>query len=87
MADVQVRYVERLGTGHDDSTHLAGANWKWSVDKVIQSITNKTNTFYALVNGKRANVGVVNGAHGKYVRTHADGAWNDNLLALPARVA
>jgi len=21
-------------------------------------------------------------SHGKYVRTHADGKWNDNLLAL-----
>ena len=31
----------------------------------------------------RANVGVVNGPSGKYVRTYADGKWNDNLLALP----
>ena len=36
----------------------------------------------SLVNGKRANVGVVNGPNGKYVRTYADGVWNDNLLAL-----
>ena len=47
------------------------------------SIEAKTNTFYTLVGGKRADVGVVNGANGKYVRTYADGVWNDNLLALP----
>ncbi|WP_375166828.1 DUF3892 domain-containing protein [Bradyrhizobium sp. CCGB20] len=33
--------------------------------------------------GKRAEVGVVDGSNGKYVRTHADGYYNDNLLALP----
>jgi hypothetical protein len=27
-------------------------------------------------------VAVVNGPNGKYVRTHADGKWNDNLLAI-----
>jgi hypothetical protein len=32
--------------------------------------------------GAPANVAVVNGPNGQYLRTHADGAWNDNLLAL-----
>ena len=50
---------------------------------MVESIDNGTNTFYTLVNGKRANVGVVNGPNGKYVQTHADGQWNNNLLALP----
>ena len=50
---------------------------------MIESINSGSNTFYTLVNGKRADVGVVNGANGQYVRTHADGYWNDNLLALP----
>jgi hypothetical protein len=36
--------------------------------------------------GNRAEVGVVTPAHGvKYLRTHADGRWTDNLLALPRR--
>ena len=30
-----------------------------------------------------AMIVVVNGPRGKYVRTDADGYWNDNLLALP----
>jgi hypothetical protein len=86
MADVQVRCVNKTSTGHEHITHLGGANWKWTVEQVVQSIEGKTNTFYTLVNGKRANVGVVQGAHRKYVRTFADGVWNDNLLALPACV-
>lgn len=36
----------------------------------------------ARVGGTRANVGVVDGPRGPYVRTYADGKWNDNLLAL-----
>jgi hypothetical protein len=50
---------------------------------VIASIEAKSNTFYTLVNGNRGDIGVVDGANGKYVRTYADGKWNDNLLSLP----
>jgi len=50
---------------------------------VIDSIEGKTNTFYTNVNGSRGNIGVVDGANGKYLRTYADGKWNDNLLSLP----
>lgn len=36
--------------------------------------------------GNRADVGVVTPRSGpKYLRTHADGKWTDNLLALPRR--
>jgi uncharacterized protein DUF3892 len=86
MPDVQVRCVNTLGNTHEHITHLGGANWKWTLQQVVESIEQRTNTFHTLVNGKRADVGVVNGAHGKYVRTYADGVWNDNLLALPACV-
>jgi hypothetical protein len=40
-----------------------------------------------MVGGNRADVGVLDGPYGKYVRTYADGKWNDNLLALPECVA
>ncbi|ANS66466.1 hypothetical protein SLINC_4242 [Streptomyces lincolnensis] len=34
--------------------------------------------------GNRADVGVVTPSHGaKYLRTHADGVWTNNLLELP----
>ena len=29
-------------------------------------------------------IGVVNGQNGKYLKTYADGNYNDNLLSLPA---
>lgn len=39
---------------------------------------------YTLVNSKRADVGVKTSSSGrKYLQTHADGYWNNNLLALP----
>ena len=52
---------------------------------MIASIDMKTNTFYTLDprTGKRADIGVVRPTgRDAYVRTHADGVWNDNLLAM-----
>jgi hypothetical protein len=89
MADVQVKCINKQPRNdtHEGITHLGGAGWKWTRATVIQSIENKTNTFYTHVNGKRAYVAVVDGPNGKYVRTHADNSWNDNLLALVECVA
>jgi hypothetical protein len=85
MADVQVTCITKpnRNSPHESITHLGGSNWYWTRQQVITSIEAKTNTFYTMVGGTRANVAVVEGANGKYVRTHADGKWNDNLLALP----
>jgi hypothetical protein len=84
MADTQVTCINKVPRDdpHEGITHLGGAAWRWTRQQVIDSIEAKSNTFYTLVGGKRANVGVVNGPHGKYVQTHADGQWNNNLLAL-----
>jgi hypothetical protein len=50
----------------------------------VDSINAGTNTFYTQdQSGNRSNIGVVQGQSGQYVRTHANGVWNDNLLALP----
>jgi hypothetical protein len=89
MADAQVTCINKLNRNspHEGITHLGGSNWKWSREDVIRSIENKSNTFFTQVNGKRADIGVVNGVNGKYLRTHADGQWNDNLLALMECVA
>ncbi len=89
MADVQVKCINKLprDNTHEGITHLGGDGWKWTRQQVITSIEAKTNTFYTKVNGVRANVAVVEGKFGKYVRTHADGKWNDNLLALYECVA
>ena len=84
MADVQVTCISKQprDNPHEGITHLGGATWMWTRQQVINSLKAGSNTFYTLVGGKRAEVGVVNGPHGEYVRTHADGYWNDNLLAL-----
>jgi hypothetical protein len=70
MGDVRVRCVnkEPRQDPHHGITHLGGDNWKWSRAQVIASIEAGTNTFFTLVNGIRANVAVVAGPYGKYVR-------------------
>jgi hypothetical protein len=85
MADAQITCINKQPrtNPHEGITHLGGANWKWTRQQVIISIEQRTNMFHTMVAGKRAEVGVVDGPNGKYVRTHADGYYNDNLLALP----
>ncbi|WP_313452002.1 DUF3892 domain-containing protein [Brevundimonas sp.] len=88
MADVQVSCIKKQPRNdpYEGITHLGGTGgggWKWTRQEVISSIESKTNTFYTLVNGNRGDIGVVNGQNGKYLRTYADGKWNDNLLSLP----
>lgn len=85
MADARVTCITKpdRDSKHESITHLGGQGWHWTRQQVVSSIESKTNTFHTLVNGKRAEVGVVDGPNGKYLRTYADGVWNDNLLALP----
>src|SRR6266568_1555677 len=42
-------------------THLGGPTWKWTRQEVIDSIHRRDNSFFTFVNGKRANIAVVNG--------------------------
>jgi len=85
MADVQVTCINKRPRDdtHEGITHLGSQTWRWTRQQVINSIKAAENTFYTLVNGERANIAVVDGPTGPYLRTHADGQWNDNLLALP----
>jgi hypothetical protein len=87
LVDVQVSCINKTDTNsrHEGITHLGNptAGWKWTSAQVITSIEDGTNTFYTLVQGKRADIGVIYGKNGKYLRTHADNKWNDHLLALP----
>jgi Protein of unknown function (DUF3892) len=87
MADVQVTCINKTprNNTHEGITHLGGTGggWKWTRQQVIDSIRNQSNTFYTQVGGKRADIRIVQGSNGPYLRTYADGAWNDNLLALP----
>jgi hypothetical protein len=84
MAALQVKCINKLPRNdtHEGITHLGGDGWKWTRAQVIQLIESGAHSFYTLVQGNRGNVGVVEGRYGKYLRTYADGKWNDNLLAL-----
>jgi hypothetical protein len=83
VADARIKYVSRSSNTHESITSVGSDNWEWETHMVIQSIDNGTNTFYTEVSGKRANVGVVNGRTCRHLQTHADGYYNNNLLALP----
>jgi|ERR1035438_8086093 hypothetical protein len=71
---------------HEHITHIGNIAEKWRVTRelAIQQIDSKTSQYYTIdgATGKKCYVGVVREA-GKnpYLRTHADGKWNDNLLA------
>lgn len=93
MADCEVRCITKPDrmSSHEHITHIgnpyANPPWKWTREAVIASIDGGTNTFYVVdhKNGKRSEVGVVRpDGRPAYLRTHADGDWNDNLLALPS---
>jgi len=89
MADVRVTCITKPHpmSPHEHITHLGNpsAGWIWTRDQVIASIDAGTNTFFVLDPniGKRSDIGVVR-SDGKppYLRTHADGFWNNNLLSL-----
>jgi hypothetical protein len=81
------------GTSHEHIVHL------WWTDPATNQPGNgsrstviywmETKAGQAYVDDGRGNhvsVAVVTPSHGeKYLRTHADGVWTDNLLALPHR--
>ena len=88
MADCQVTCITKPhpNSPHEHITHLGNPpTWKLTREQVIACIEGKTDTFYVLdpYNGKRADVGIFRAAgHPPYLRTYADGDWNNNLLSL-----
>jgi Protein of unknown function (DUF3892) len=88
MADVRVMCIIKPNpqSPHEHITHVGGSGWLWTREEVILSIDAGTNSFYVADDRthRRSEVGVVRSAgHPAYLRTYADGVWNDNLLALP----
>lgn len=92
MADCQITCITKPDrfSSHENITHVGnptagGTGWIWPRERVIQSIEANENTFFVLdpVSNKRSEVGVVRSS-GKlpYLRTYADGDWNNNLLSL-----
>jgi hypothetical protein len=89
MPDVQVTCITKPHpqSPHEHITHLGNPDvpWKWTREQVITSIDAGTNTSFVIdpYNRKRSNVAVVRpSGRAPYLRTHADGDWNDNLLSL-----
>jgi hypothetical protein len=88
MADCQVTCIIKPHpqSPHEHITHVGNPpTWVWRREDVIASIDARSNTFYVLdpVSGRRSEVGVYR-VEGKdpFLRTHADGNWNNNLLSL-----
>jgi hypothetical protein len=89
MADCRITCIVKPHptSSHEHITHVGNPanNWIWTREAVIQSIDAGTNTFYVedAATGRRSEVRVVRQA-GRlpFIRTHADGYWNDNLLSL-----
>lgn len=77
-------------SSHEHITHIGNTagQWRLTREAAIQKIEARPQeeAFYTVdgSTGKKAYVGVVRGDSNKapYLRTHADGKWNDNLLAL-----
>ncbi len=87
MADVQVTCINKpdVHSPVEHITHLGGSTWRWTRERVIASIDERTNTFFVKDprNGLRAEVRVVRpSGRSAYVRTSPDGDLKDNLLSL-----
>jgi hypothetical protein len=63
---------------------LKGHGWEDTIDKIIYLIEHIGHEFRSSANGRSELIGVYTSIAGrKYLRTMANGYWNDNLLALP----
>jgi hypothetical protein len=88
MVYVTAVHMESGGTRHE---HIADVKWTNPDDgqtgessraNMVDWIENKHGVAKVTDGTNTVDVGVVN-ATPKYIRTHADGKWTDNLLALP----
>ena len=86
MAAVQLTCVVKPhpDSPHEHITHVGTSHQTWLREQVISWIDGGIDSFYTVVQGKRAEVGIVRDAgNAPYLRTRAGGHWNDDLLALP----
>ena len=92
MSDFQVTCINKPNrmSPHEHITHIGNSivadKWRMTREEAIRRINSKQDVFYTVdrYSGRRVYIGVVSVSATKsaYLRTHADGKWNDNLLAL-----
>lgn len=82
MPDARITHVRKDRDG--DITDVGNKNsWEWSVERVIASIENGSNTFYVMC-PQRADVLVRETPAGrKFLKTTADTTTKNNLDDLP----
>jgi hypothetical protein len=86
MADIQIRYTHKLPSHHDAHKRILGVASQtkyYQQREVLADISSGHNSYYVMVNGKRANV--VRAIHNgdAYIKTEPDGYAPNNLLNLP----
>ena len=88
MSDFLVNCITKPNreSRHEHITHIGNCegHWRLTREAAIARIDAKKESFYTLdrQTGRRVDIAVVREA-GRlpFLRTHADGKWNDNLLA------
>lgn len=87
MSDLRITCIKKssYGNKHEHITHVGISGSVYTRESIIDAIEQKKFTFYVQdpKTGTRAEVGVVKPDYGlPYLRTYANGYWNDNLLSL-----
>ena len=88
MGDFQITCINKRGghwNPHERIEYIGnqGGRWRLAEDDAIGRINRGEDSFYTLVNGRRANVVVAVHNGRPYLKTTADGYSPDNLLSLP----
>ena len=90
MKEFEVTCVNKpdRSSAHEHITHIGNVAGEWRISRelAINKIDSNEEAFYTIdrSTGKKVGVYVVRGDGNKapYLRTKADGKWQDNLLAL-----
>ncbi len=84
---LKVKCIRLSGPGPRSIESIVGiggdGGWRMTKTEAIDAIESRRISFYTQVNGRRAEVGVFEQNNRKYLRTYADGYWDNNLEALP----
>lgn len=90
VGDFQVTCIHKRDrmSSHEHITHIGNVDGGWCLtrESAIQRIDSGQDAFYTVDRATRRRIAIgVYRQTGRvpYLRTYADGKWNDNLLAQP----